>query len=122
MTMPDSSALGGAARAVSGYRPAAAVLLLRRAPRLQVCWIERHPLLAYLGGFHAFPGGRVGPEDGTVPVAGAGDPAEARRHAAAARELLEETGVLLVRPAAADRAVLPGPDERTAARGGGWRS
>lgn len=78
---------------------AAAVLLVRYAPRLQVYWVERAASLAYLGGFHAFPGGRVGPEDTEVAVAGIEDPDEARRRAAAARELFEEIGVLLAKPA-----------------------
>jgi len=57
-------------------------------------------MLAYLGGFHAFPGGRVSSEDAEVAVAGVSDPDEARRRAAAARELFEEIGVLIARPAA----------------------
>lgn len=76
------------------------MLLVRYAPELQVYWIERSPALAYLGGFHAFPGGRVGPEDSEVAVAGVDDPAEARKRAAAARELFEEIGVLLAKPGA----------------------
>jgi glyoxylase-like metal-dependent hydrolase (beta-lactamase superfamily II)/8-oxo-dGTP pyrophosphatase MutT (NUDIX family) len=69
---------------------AAAVVLVRRAPRLEVYWVQRSDELAYLGGFHAFPGGRV-------------DKAERERPdallACAARETFEETGVLLLRGA-----------------------
>ena len=92
------------------------MLLVRRAPRLEVYWVERSPLLVYLGGFHAFPGGRVGAEDGEVPVSGVYDAAEARRRAAAARELFEETGILLARPVEGHRGRVPVGDERLARR------
>jgi glyoxylase-like metal-dependent hydrolase (beta-lactamase superfamily II)/8-oxo-dGTP pyrophosphatase MutT (NUDIX family) len=75
------------------------VILVRYAPRLEVYWVERAASLAYLGGFYAYPGGRVGPEDAEVTVAGVDDPDDAIRRAAAARELFEEIGVLLAKPA-----------------------
>jgi glyoxylase-like metal-dependent hydrolase (beta-lactamase superfamily II)/8-oxo-dGTP pyrophosphatase MutT (NUDIX family) len=52
----------------------------------------------FAGGFHAFPGGRVDPEDGATAVEGASGEA-ARLVACAARELFEETGVLVARGA-----------------------
>jgi glyoxylase-like metal-dependent hydrolase (beta-lactamase superfamily II)/8-oxo-dGTP pyrophosphatase MutT (NUDIX family) len=75
------------------------VLLVRYAPHLEVYWVERAASLAYLGGFYAYPGGRVGPEDAEVTVAGVDNPDEVIRRAAAARELFEEIGVLLAKPA-----------------------
>lgn len=100
MAEPHASAGTAPVRPAIKRSLAAAVLLVRFAPRLQVYWVERAASLAYLGGFHAFPGGRVNPEDGEVTVAGVADPEEARRRAAAARELFEEIGVLIARPAA----------------------
>jgi glyoxylase-like metal-dependent hydrolase (beta-lactamase superfamily II) len=76
---------------------AAAVLLVRGHPRLEVYWVERSYALAYLGGFHAFPGGRVSGDDADVPMLDAPDAGESVRRAAAAREIFEEIGVLLVR-------------------------
>ncbi len=69
---------------------AAAVVLVRRSPRLEVYWVRRSESLAYLGGFHAFPGGRVDRAERSAP-----DPLLA----CAARETFEETGVLLLRGA-----------------------
>ncbi len=99
-------------------KPAASVLLVRpgeRAP-VEVYMIRRQKSMRFLGGFYAFPGGRVDPDDGApeilrrcrgvtdvqaerlVPRAGA-LPALAF-WVAAARELLEETGVLMACDAA----------------------
>jgi endoribonuclease LACTB2 len=58
----------------------AAVVILQRAGK--VYWLRRADGLAFLGGFWAFPGGRQDPDDATL------------RHTAA-RELAEETGVIL---------------------------
>lgn len=81
---------------------AATVVLHRRAPALEVYWVQRADVLQFLGGFHAFPGGRVNRADRAVPVAGL--PADAGEDLAAmivgaAREVFEETGVLLARGA-----------------------
>lgn len=66
--------------------PAAVVVLHRtRGETLEVFWVRRADRLAFLGGFWAFPGGRVEASDAVHHV-----PA---RVAAAARELREETGV-----------------------------
>jgi glyoxylase-like metal-dependent hydrolase (beta-lactamase superfamily II)/8-oxo-dGTP pyrophosphatase MutT (NUDIX family) len=73
---------------------AASVILLHRRARaeLEVYWVRRADNLAFLGGFWAFPGGRVEPEDFRVEVSGhSGD--AAARIVAAARELFEETGL-----------------------------
>jgi glyoxylase-like metal-dependent hydrolase (beta-lactamase superfamily II)/8-oxo-dGTP pyrophosphatase MutT (NUDIX family) len=58
--------------------------------------VRRAEHLRFFGGFWAFPGGKVSPEDADVPVTPAGLSARvAVRRATAARELFEETGVLL---------------------------
>src|SRR5438552_6039454 len=77
-------------------RPAASVVLVRQDGR--VLWVRRGDQLRFAGGFYAFPGGRVDVGDSAVPLVHAGhlDPDEQPCIAAAARELFEETGVLLV--------------------------
>ncbi len=76
---------------------ATAVVLWREGPsEREVLLVRRGDERRFAGGFHAFPGGRVDPQDDVTPVAGlAGE--EARLVACAARELFEETGVLLAR-------------------------
>lgn len=75
--------------------PAAVVVLHRmRGGELEVFWVKRSDSLTFLGGFWAFVGGRVDPQDH-------GD-----RVAAAVRELREETGVEI--PADATRFVEAG--------------
>ena len=94
-------------------KPAASVLLLREgtsAP-IEVYMIRRNKSMRFLGGYYAFPGGKVDPLDADPTVlarlrgitadqaarsftADAGAPSVAY-WVAVARELLEETGVLL---------------------------
>jgi len=93
-------------------RPAASVLLVRpgaQAPT-EVYMIRRQKSMRFLGGFYAFPGGKVDPDDGDSEILGRCHgitrasaerlvPPEGHLPAlafwvAAARELLEETGVL----------------------------
>src|SRR5438105_4138821 len=62
-------------------RPAAAVILYRYAPELEIFWVRRSPQMAFQGGFHAFPGGQM-------------DVNENARQCAV-RELEEEIGVKL---------------------------
>ncbi len=78
-------------------RDAAAVIVFRRvAAGAEVFWIKREKLLRFAGGFYAFPGGKVDPADRAIPVEGAtGDAAVLI--VTAARELLEETGLLKAR-------------------------
>jgi len=98
-------------------RPAASVLLVRDAPPgaaepLEVYMIRRQKTMKFLGGFYAFPGGRVDAADAspeaaarcigldaasaeTIFPASAGRPALAY-WVTAIRELLEETGVAYV--------------------------
>jgi glyoxylase-like metal-dependent hydrolase (beta-lactamase superfamily II)/8-oxo-dGTP pyrophosphatase MutT (NUDIX family) len=60
-------------------RSAAAVILVREAPELEVFWVRRSPQMIFQGGFYAFPGGQLDPnEDAKV---------------CATRELFEEVGV-----------------------------
>jgi ribonuclease/clavin/mitogillin len=98
-------------------RPAASVLLVRsgEAAPVEVYMIRRQKSMRFLGGFYAFPGGKVDAAD-AVPAAfdrcrGIG-PSEAEQAipgaegfpglafwVAAARELLEETGILVAQDA-----------------------
>ncbi|HET8539911.1 MAG TPA: MBL fold metallo-hydrolase [Anaeromyxobacter sp.] len=66
----------------------------------EVLLVRRGAERRFAGGFHAFPGGRLEPEDAEVPVAGAAGEAAALV-ACAAREAFEETGVLLAQGASA---------------------
>ncbi|HZI82931.1 MAG TPA: NUDIX hydrolase [Casimicrobiaceae bacterium] len=97
-------------------RPAASVIIVRDAARgapepIEVYMIRRQRSMKFLGGFYAFPGGKVDPGD-AVPVLLAGchgvDAAQAAAcfpafgvlpplafWVTAVRELLEESGVLL---------------------------
>src|SRR4030095_4590660 len=97
-------------------RPAASVVIVRDAASgspepLEVWMIRRHQTMKFLGGYYAFPGGRVDPADGAtdavacchgVDVAAAeatfpghdGGPALAF-WVTAVRELLEESGLLV---------------------------
>src|SRR5215831_13525374 len=59
-------------------RSAAAVVLVREISELEVFWVRRAQQMVFQGGFYAFPGGQLDPnEDARV---------------CAARELFEETG------------------------------
>jgi glyoxylase-like metal-dependent hydrolase (beta-lactamase superfamily II)/8-oxo-dGTP pyrophosphatase MutT (NUDIX family) len=60
-------------------RSAAAVILVRETPELEVFWVRRALQMMFQGGFHAFPGGQLDPNE-EVKVC-------------AARELFEEIGV-----------------------------
>jgi ribonuclease/clavin/mitogillin len=79
---------------------AAAVILLRHQTspnNPEVFLVKRSEKLAFLGGYHAFPGGQFDATDTEAPVVNCPD---AETHAAiscAARELFEETQVLVAR-------------------------
>jgi glyoxylase-like metal-dependent hydrolase (beta-lactamase superfamily II)/8-oxo-dGTP pyrophosphatase MutT (NUDIX family) len=78
---------------------ATAVVLFRDGPDgREVLLVRRGAERRFAGGFHAFAGGRLDPDDADVPVAGAEGEAAALV-ACATRELFEETGVLLARGA-----------------------
>ena len=97
-------------------RPAASVIIVRDAPAsapepIELYMVRRQRSMKFLGGFYAFPGGKVDPGDGAPAVLDgcsgldAGQAAQCfPAHGAlpplafwvtAVRELLEETGVLL---------------------------
>ncbi|MDX6613308.1 MAG: hypothetical protein QOD75_2494 [Blastocatellia bacterium] len=83
-------------------KDAAAVILLRHntdPANPEVFWVRRSEKLSFLGGYHAFPGGKMDPPDTEVPVANSGDAESAAAISCAARELFEEAGVLLARGA-----------------------
>jgi 8-oxo-dGTP pyrophosphatase MutT (NUDIX family) len=99
-------------------RAASTVVLVRPAPpRFEVLLVKRHDNVAFMGGAHVFPGGRVDDRDRIEHAERVCDgvdettarmpdlPAvEAVGHClAAVRELFEEAGVLLARPIDADR-------------------
>jgi len=82
----------------AALRPAASVLLHRQGPEgIEVFWVRRGEQLRFAGGFYAFPGGRVDAADAQLPIEGKDGlgAEEAAAIAAAARELFEETGVLI---------------------------
>lgn len=81
-------------------KDAAAVILLRSGTDVrdpEVFWVRRSEKLAFLGGFHAFPGGQRDADDAKVHVENCDDAEKAAMIACAARELFEELGVLLAR-------------------------
>ena len=81
-------------------KDAAAIVLLRHNtdPRNpEVFLVKRSDKLAFLGGFHAFPGGQFDPTDAEVPVENAADVELATAISCAARELFEETQMLVAR-------------------------
>jgi glyoxylase-like metal-dependent hydrolase (beta-lactamase superfamily II)/8-oxo-dGTP pyrophosphatase MutT (NUDIX family) len=81
-------------------KDAAAVILLREntdPTDPEVFWVKRSDALAFLGGYHAFPGGQIDANDGEVDVRNASDAQTAAMISGAARELFEELGVLAVR-------------------------
>jgi glyoxylase-like metal-dependent hydrolase (beta-lactamase superfamily II)/8-oxo-dGTP pyrophosphatase MutT (NUDIX family) len=79
---------------------ATAVVLHRDGPEgREVLLVRRGTERRFAGGFHAFPGGRLDPEDARVPVEGAAGE-DAALVVCATRELFEETGVLLATGAA----------------------
>lgn len=99
--------------AAAPARPASTVVLIRpSSTRFEVLLVKRHDNVAFMGGAHVFPGGRVDttdriedPERICDGVAAAAarlpdlDPLDAVAfHVAAIRELFEEAGVLLARP------------------------
>jgi len=81
-------------------KDAAAIVLLRHntVPHdPEVFLVKRSDKLAFLGGFHAFPGGQFDPTDAEVAVENAADVELRTAISCAARELFEETQVLVAR-------------------------
>ncbi len=77
-------------------KDASAVILLHETSN-QVLWAQRNPNLAFLGGWHAFPGGKLEASDALVKVSNCNDAELEKYIICAAREMFEEAGVLLVR-------------------------
>ncbi len=77
-------------------RDAAAVILLNQSGT-KVLWARRNPQLAFLGGWHAFPGGKVEATDSDIKINNCEDRSLEKFVVAAVRETFEEVGVLLVR-------------------------
>jgi glyoxylase-like metal-dependent hydrolase (beta-lactamase superfamily II)/8-oxo-dGTP pyrophosphatase MutT (NUDIX family) len=74
--------------------PAASTIVVRqRRLAWEVMVVARAASLRFFGGFHAFPGGKIGAPD--VPPGSSMETTEAQW--AAARELFEETGILVAR-------------------------
>jgi glyoxylase-like metal-dependent hydrolase (beta-lactamase superfamily II)/8-oxo-dGTP pyrophosphatase MutT (NUDIX family) len=83
---------------VSEIAGAASVLLARAPGSPEVFVVRRSERLKFFGGFFAFPGGKVAPADASVTThTSAADGQLALRRVTAARELFEETGVLVAR-------------------------
>ncbi len=81
-------------------KDAAAIILLRQNTdpnNPQVFWVKRSVKLAFLGGFHAFPGGQIDESDADVPVKNSPNSETSVMISGAARELFEELGVLVAR-------------------------
>ncbi len=81
-------------------KDAAAVILIRQDTdpnNPEVFWVKRSDKLAFLGGFHAFPGGQIDSEDASIEVRNAPNPETSAMISGAARELFEELGVLAAR-------------------------
>jgi endoribonuclease LACTB2 len=81
-------------------KDAAAIILLHPDTdpnNAEVFLVKRSTKLAFLGGFHAFPGGQLETSDAAVPVENCADQERAAMISCAARELFEEVGVLLAR-------------------------
>lgn len=82
---------------MSTPRDAAAVILLRQntnSDNPEVYWVRRSENLAFLGGFHAFPGGQIDAVDAEVTVKNSPNTTTSAMISGAARELFEELGVL----------------------------
>ncbi len=89
-------------KAAATPKDAAAVILLRHGTNPadpEVFWVRRSEKLAFLGGFHAFPGGQLDASDAGTRVENCPEAETAAMIACAARELFEELGVLAARGA-----------------------
>ncbi|MEP7038592.1 MAG: MBL fold metallo-hydrolase, partial [Acidobacteriota bacterium] len=75
----------------------AATIILIKSDSNEVLWARRNPNLKFLGGYHAFAGGKVDAIDAEIEVKNCEDKEKAKFIVCAAREVFEEIGVLLVR-------------------------
>ncbi len=87
---------------------------------LEIYWVQRSRKLRFMGGWHAFPGGRLEDSDASAPQVSELPDAEIYRNSGPAaahsacglRELFEETGLLAVRGGLPPAAVLAGAREK----------
>ena len=77
-------------------KDASAVILLNH-DYTKVLWAQRNPSLAFLGGWHAFPGGKLDAGDAEIEIKNCSDKELEKFIVCAVRELFEETGVSLAR-------------------------
>ncbi|MBI3736160.1 NUDIX domain-containing protein, partial [Candidatus Sumerlaeota bacterium] len=91
-------------------KKSAAAIIVSGEKDPRVLMVRRNDKLRFMGGHHAFPGGRIDADEGTAHVVGAPDPDDAAAIHALAREIFEETGLLIA------RGTLPGEAERIEAR------
>ncbi len=75
-------------------KDAAAIILVKDN---KVLLAQRNPKLPFLGGWHAFPGGKLDKNDCEIVVKNCQDIEFGQLITCAVRELFEETGVLIVR-------------------------
>lgn len=81
--------------AAARFRASGALVLVRGTGEdLEIYWVRRSQQVSFMPGFHAFPGGVVGPGDADLPMAGIADEDERARRACALRETFEEVGLL----------------------------
>jgi glyoxylase-like metal-dependent hydrolase (beta-lactamase superfamily II)/8-oxo-dGTP pyrophosphatase MutT (NUDIX family) len=89
-----------AVKNVATPKDAAAIILIRAAGEQanpETFWARRSQKMAFLGGFHAFPGGQREDGDADVEVRNCEDAERATMITCAARELFEELGMLVAR-------------------------
>jgi endoribonuclease LACTB2 len=79
---------------VNKPKDAAAIILLKDD---KVLLAQRNPNLRFLGGWHAFPGGKLDKPDSEIDVKNCEDMELQQFIVCAVRELFEEVGVLIVR-------------------------
>lgn len=104
MMAQNDSPIKEKASVAAGAAPkdAAAVILLRAGTdraNPEVFWVKRSERMAFLGGFHAFPGGQREVSDAETRVEHCTDAETAAMIACAARELFEELNILVARGA-----------------------
>jgi 8-oxo-dGTP pyrophosphatase MutT (NUDIX family) len=113
---------------IAAAQPASTVVLVRPSPGgFEVFLVRRSDAIAFMGGAHVFPGGRIDPLDrladagrwcdgvehalSSMPTAGQRE--AVAFHVAAVRELFEEAGVLLARQEGASTIVATHGDARS---------
>ena len=87
-------------------RKAVSVVLCKSSDSSQVYLVERNPRLRFFGGYFAFPGGTLDDDDPSIPATNVSALSDERVPyiLAAAREVFEETGILLT---CGDNAIQP---------------